>query len=81
MYFDKSYSSIGFKPVGNSSRKFREITPVELSKMNIKNYDTVDQKMVKDLPRKEKHEAVAACLRSSKKDIFVTKSVVVHAHI
>ena len=72
--FDKIYRSIGFKPINNSLVKFRKLTSEELSNFKpLRQYQTVDSKMVDKIPQPKKSKAVAACIRSDRKDIFVTK--------
>ena len=60
--FDEIYRSIEFKPIDNSLKSIRQ-------------YQTVDSKMVNKIPQPKKFKAAAACIRSDRKEIFGTMSV------
>ena len=75
--FSEIYCNIGFKPMNNSLKKLRKLTPQEVTEDLIKIYQTVTSSMVNNIPCPQTTRAIAASLRSNEKDLFVEKDIVI----
>ena len=76
MSFDEIYRSIGFKPVNNNLKQLRKLSPKELADFKSKKHYQIVNSEILEMPQPEKYEAVAACPRCPRTDIYVTKRVV-----